>query len=74
MENEGEKCQKEMNILDSEENIENIESIFKIEYPNKKLDNNKEYIEWKKSMVKKYGNNAKEFKCLKDNILYYIKL
>ena len=72
MENEGEKCQKTINILDSEENIETKELIFKIEYPNKKLDNNKEYIEWKNSMMKKYGNNSKEFKCLKDNILYYI--
>ena len=71
MENEGEKDQKEYIILDSKKNVEDTDLIFKLEYPNQKLDNNKEYIKWKQLMMKIYGNNAKEFRCIKDNILYY---
>ena len=53
--------------------INNLESnnIFKLEYKGQLLKNNARYQTWKQSMIKKYGENPKQFKCLEDNILFY---
>ena len=45
--------------------------IFKLDYVGQKLENNKNYKEWKNSILSKYGNNAKISKCFLDNILFY---
>ena len=50
---------------------DNLESIFTIDYADQNLDNNIKFQEWKNSMIKKYGNDAKLFKCEKDKILFY---
>ena len=44
--------------------------IFIPEYDGQKLNNNKYFLNWKKLMLTEYGQNAKIFKCIKDNILY----
>ena len=44
---------------------------FSLQYPDQKLKNNPSYEKWRQLMLKKYGNDAKEFKCIKDNILFY---
>ena len=62
--------QKEINIIDSSEL--NLNNIFKIDYVNQKLDNNIEFQKWKESMLIKYGKDAKLFRCIEDNILFYI--
>lgn len=46
-------------------------SVFKFEYKEQNLDNNNEYQKWKEKMLIEYGNNAKQFKCYKDNIIFY---
>lgn len=48
-----------------------INDCFKMDYANQMLNNNVEFIKWKNSMKKKYGNDAKMFKCSKDNLLFY---
>ena len=49
------------------------ETVFKIDYDNQKLDNNIDYKNWKESMLKYYGKNAKLFRCLNDKILFFKK-
>jgi len=49
-----------------------IENYFICEYANQELnDNNLQFLNWKNSMKKKYGKNAKLFRCLKDKIYFY---
>lgn len=50
-----------------------IKNIFKFkqEYKGQHLNNNSEFLKWKKEMETKYGNNAKLFKCLIDDIYFY---
>ena len=55
-------------IIDINSNI-----IFKLDYYNQNLENNKEFNEWNQSMLKENGNNIKLFKCKKDNILFYLR-
>ena len=57
-------------IYDSNES-DNLEIIFTYDYANQNLDNNIKFQEWKNSMIKKYGNDAKLFRCEKDKILFY---
>ena len=45
--------------------------IFRPEYENQKIKNNQNFINWENSIFKKYGKDAKLFKCTKDNIYYY---
>lgn len=47
------------------------EKIFKYEYSEQKLDNNKKFQKWKESMIKYYSHDANLFKCLKDKIYFY---
>ena len=44
-------------------------SVFKFEYKDQNLNNNKEYQKWKETMLIEYGDNSKQFKCYKDNII-----
>ena len=44
---------------------------FKFDYPDQNFDKDIKYQEWKNSMIKKYGKDAKLFKCLKDKIYFY---
>ena len=45
--------------------------IFKLEYLEQNVNDNFEYQKWKKIMLIKFGNNSKQFKCIKDKILFY---
>ena len=45
--------------------------IFRPEYENQKIKNNQNFINWENSIFKKYGNDAKLFKCTKDKIYFY---
>ena len=53
------------------ENESDLVNGFKMDYRNQILNNNVEFINWKNSMLKKYGNDAKMFKCSKDNLLFF---
>ena len=46
-------------------------SVFKLEYIEQNVNNNIEYQKWKEIMLIKFGNNAKQYKCNKDKILFY---
>ena len=47
------------------------DNVFNLEYCEQNVNNNIEYQKWKKSMLIEYGNNSKEFRCDKDNIIFY---
>ena len=51
----------------------NDNKIFKFDYENQQFESNLNYIKWKDSNIKEYGNNAKLFKCKKCKILFYSK-
>ena len=67
---ENDEYKYEINTINSREL--NLDNIFKIDYASQKLDNNIEFQKWKKSMLIKYGKDAKLFRCIEDNILFYI--
>ena len=70
MENE----KNEMNLINLDNNYNDIsnKTFFQLEYHNQKInDKNIEFLKWKQSMKKIYGENAKLIKCSKDNILFY---
>ena len=46
-------------------------NIFKLDYENQNVNNNINYLYWKDSILKKYGNDIKIFKCNKCKILFY---
>ena len=68
MENDNNAIELSSEIIGS--NVDN--NIFQLEYQNQVLDNNIKFQKWKNSMLKKYGSDAKLFKCKKDNILFFI--
>ena len=57
----------DLNLIESTGDDYNI---FKIDYPNQNLDNNKEYQQWYNSMTNKYEKKTKILKCKKDNIYF----
>ena len=70
MENE----KNDIALIDQDNDYNDISNkiYFKLEYHGQKInDKNIEFLKWKKSMLKIYGENAKLFKCLKDDILFY---
>ena len=67
MENENNQINCNLN-----EKIEiNENKIFNLDYENQNLDNNINYLKWKDSIIKEYGNKTKLFKCKKCKILFY---
>ena len=64
---ENEENKKTLNIFDK---MDESKHIFKLDFENQSLDN-KEFINWKKDMIIKYGKSAKLFKCKKEKILFY---
>ena len=64
MENE-----KEINIL-KDFDIKS-KNIFKPDYIGQNLDNNQQFINWKKEMIQEYGIDAKLFKCSKEKIFFF---
>ena len=52
-------------------NEEDLNRIFKFDYEGQNLEKNALYIQWKNSMLSKYGKDVKLFKCLKDKIYFY---
>jgi len=62
------------NVMNLKENdFEKNENIFYLDYDAQRMDDNIEYKNWKESMLKYYGRDAKLFRCLNDKILFYIK-
>ena len=66
MENEGIQ-----NIINLNESFEQ-DNIFNLDYAEQNPINNIKYKIWKESMIKIYGNDAKLFRCIQDQILFYI--
>ena len=64
MENEKESQLNEINILESN-------NVFQLEYDNQSLKRSKNFIDWENKMKKKFGKDAKLFKCVYDNIYYF---
>ena len=60
----------ELNI--NEKQNEKSSDIFKLEHSNQKLKNNIHFIKWRNDMLKKYGNDAKLFKCIDCNNYFYV--
>ena len=58
---------------DKNEKFNNFDSEFAfiLDYKEQNLNNNIGYKNWETSMIKKFGNNARLFKCSKDNLLFY---
>ena len=54
-----------------ENEFDNYECVFKLDYSNQSLKGNKEFQNWKIRMLKRYGNDAKLFKCKYDNCYFY---
>lgn len=48
-----------------------LSNIFKPNYENQKLDDNIDFQNWKSSMINKYGEKGKIYKCMKDKVLFY---
>ena len=44
---------------------------FKLDYNNQQLEGNIKFQKWKNLMIAQYGRNAKLFKCLNDDVLFY---
>ena len=65
MENEENKC--ELLVKTSED----LNRAFKLDYEGQSIENNNKFEKWKQLMLTKYGNDAKLFKRLKDNIYFY---
>ena len=61
--------QKNINLIIKNDHTST--SIFKLEYLEQNVNDNFEYQKWKKIMLIKFGNNSKQFKCIKDKILFY---
>ena len=59
--------ENEVEFIDENNKFE----IFRPEYENQKIKNNQNFINWENSIFKKYGNDAKLFKCTKDKIYFY---
>ena len=66
MENEGNE--KTINLNEKFEQ----NNIFYLDYGEQKVINNKKYQIWNESMLQKYGNDAKLFRCIQDKILFYV--
>ena len=68
-----ENDEKITGLVIGEKNIDSYSSnIFKPEYESQNLDNNLDYQKWYSSMINKFNNKGKLYKCSKDNILFYI--
>jgi len=46
-------------------------NLFKLDYAEQNIIKNNKYKLWKESILKKYGNNVKLFRCIQDKILFY---
>ena len=56
----------------SQNNTSRSDEVFKLDYENLKLENNTHFDNWKNEMLKKYGNDAKLFNCIYDNLYFYV--
>ena len=68
---ENENNYKEINI-----NLKNdlyFDYIYNLDYAGQNLDNNKGFENWKKTILNKFGNDVKLFRCNEDKILFYTK-
>ena len=56
----------------SKNNLSSSDDVFKLDYENQKTENNAHFDNWQNKMIKKYGNDAKLFKCIYDNLYFYV--
>ena len=48
------------------------DNVFKTEYASQNINkNNIEFRNWQNKMIQKYGRDARLFRCIKDNIIFY---
>ena len=66
---ENDEFEQGLNINEREINASNY---FMLDYINQKKNSSPDYRKWENSMFKKYGKNAKLFKCTLDNCLFYV--
>ena len=64
---ENEEYKFGVNIIDINESSNKY---FQLDYKNQNIENSNYFKKWKDSKLKKYGNNAKLFKCSLDNCLF----
>ena len=57
--------------MENEEILINNVEIFKLDYENQNLKSNSNYEKFKNNIKKKYGNDAKLFRCKLDKIIFY---
>lgn len=67
MENED----KNIGLIQNESEVPSPINVFKPSYENQDLRNNADFQNWKSSMISKYGENAKLYKCPIDKIYFY---
>jgi len=67
MENED----KNIGLIQNESEVPNPSNVFKYSYENQKLDNNVDFQKWKESMINKYGDRGKIYKCPFNKIYFY---
>jgi hypothetical protein len=68
-----ENDEKNAGLLIGNKNIDPYSSnVFKPDYDNQILENNLEYQRWHSTLINKYGNRGKFYKCSKDGILFYM--
>ena len=58
--------ENENNLISSEN--EN----FQLDYTEQNINSNLDFLKWKKSMLEKYGKDAKLFHCIKDKNYFYV--
>lgn len=56
-----------------EKNDFDFNYIYNLDYEDQKLDDNIDFKKWQILVLKKFGNNSKLFRCMKDKILFYAK-
>jgi len=59
--------ENENNLIDNQ----GTQDFFKFEFKEQNSNNNVNFKRWKNLMLKKFGNNAKLFKCPRDEIVFY---
>ena len=59
------------NEIFTEDKEFNLDNVFKLDYENQNYKDKQQFQNWQNSMFKKYGDNARLFKCVDDNILFY---
>ena len=52
--------------------IRDEKDIFQLDYTEQNINSNLDFLKWKKTIIEKYGTDAKLFHCIKDKIYFYV--